>query len=188
VRLEPAIVMQLSDEGQACLSRSGRKALIKSFRELLAEHLESVVIPRRWRFIEQMPFNQQGKLPLVNLQSLFQIKQIRWPRIIDQHLADGQLTMHCYIPPQLIYFDGHMEGRPILPGIVQLHWAEYFGRQLLSVSGRFKCLEVVKFQMVIVPHNEVKISLNFNETTGKLSFCYESDRGVHSRGRICFAR
>ena len=185
-RIETAIVLQLSDEGQACLHQSGRNTVIKSFRDILAEHLESVVLPRRWRFIEQMPFNQQGKLPLENLQSLFEKEEARWPQIIDQHLVDGQLTMHCYIPPQLIYFDGHMEGRPILPGIVQLHWAESFGRQLLSVSGRFKCLEVVKFQNVILPHYEVKISLNFNESTGKLSFCYESDRGVHSRGRICF--
>jgi acyl-coenzyme A synthetase/AMP-(fatty) acid ligase/3-hydroxymyristoyl/3-hydroxydecanoyl-(acyl carrier protein) dehydratase len=188
IRIETAIVMQLSDEGQAYLHQSGRKTLIKNFKELLAEHLESVVLPRRWRFVEQMPFNQQGKLPLENLQSLFEKEETRLPQIIDQHLVDGQLTLHCYIPSQLIYFDGHMEGRPILPGIVQLHWAEYFGRQLLPVSGRFKCLEVVKFQKVILPHYEVKLSLKFNEATGKLSFCYESDRGVHSRGRICFAQ
>jgi acyl-coenzyme A synthetase/AMP-(fatty) acid ligase len=188
IRIETAIVMRLSDEGQAYLHQSGRKALIKNFRGILAEHLESVVLPRRWRFIEQMPFNQQGKLPLENLQSLFEKEETRWPQIIDQQLVDGQLTINCYIPPQLIYFDGHMEGRPILPGIVQLHWAESFGRQFLPVTGRFKCLEVVKFQKVILPHYEVKISLNFNETTGKLSFCYESDRGIHSRGRICFAQ
>jgi len=187
IRIETAIVAQLSDEGKAYLHQSGRKALIKTFREILAEHFESVVLPRRWRFVEQMPFNRQGKLPLENLQSLFEKEEIKWPQIIDRHLVDGQLTMHCYIPPQLIYFDGHMDGRPILPGIVQLHWAESYGRQLLPVTARFKCLEVVKFQKVILPHYEVKINLNFNEATGKLSFCFESERGIHSRGRICFA-
>jgi 3-hydroxymyristoyl/3-hydroxydecanoyl-(acyl carrier protein) dehydratase len=96
--------------------------------------------------------------------------------------------MHCRIPPGLDYFDGHIDGRPILPGIVQLHWAEAFGRRWLAVSGRFECLEVIKFQKVILPYYEVQISLDFDAASGKLNFCYESERGVHSRGRICFTR
>lgn len=188
IRIETAIVMQLSKEGRAYLQNSGRKPLIKLFKNILAEHLEPIVLPRRWRFVEAMPFNPQGKLPLKSLQALFEKVELMWPQIIDQQLVDGQLTLQCYIPTQLIYFDGHMLNRPILPGIVLIHWAEAFGRRWLRVTGRFERLEVVKFQKVILPCYKVRLSLNFNDTTQKLSFRYESEKGVHSSGRICFAK
>ena len=188
IRIETAIVMQLNEKGKAYLQESGRKSLIKIFKNILAEHLESVVLPRRWRFVEQMPYNQQGKLPLESLQALFKKEELKWPQIIDQQLVDGQLTMQCYIPPQLIYFDGHMANRPILPGIVLIHWAEAFGRQFLPVTGRFERLEVVKFQQVILPQYKVSLSLKYDDATRKLSFYYESKQGVHSSGRICFAQ
>jgi len=180
--------MQLNEKGKAYLHESGRKSLIKIFKNILADHLESVVLPRRWRFVEQMPYNQQGKLPLESLQALFKKEELKWPQIIDQQLVDGQLTMQCYIPPQLIYFDGHMANRPILPGIVLIHWAEAFGRQFLPVTGRFERLEVVKFQQVILPQYKVSLSLKYDDATRKLSFYYESKQGIHSSGRICFAQ
>jgi len=187
-RIETAIVMQLSDAGREQLQRSGRKAIIDAFKAILARDFEATVLPRRWRFVEQMPFNRQGKLPLENLQVLFEKDVIKWPQIIDQQLIDRQLTLHCRIPAELIYFDGHMDSQALLPGIVQIHWAEFYGRKLLPVSGRFASLEVVKFNRILLPLDRVTIRLSFNEASGKLSFRYESERGVHSSGRICFAR
>jgi acyl-coenzyme A synthetase/AMP-(fatty) acid ligase len=188
VRVETAVVLQLSESGRAQLRRVGRKALIREFRNLLDGQLEAVAMPRRWRFVEELPFNPQGKLPLQNLQALFAAEDGRWPQILEHQVVDGRLILRCLIPPELEYFDGHMQGRPILPGIVQVHWAEAFGRRWLPVAGRFECLEVVKFQRVILPHFELRISIDFDAESGKLNFCYESERGVHSRGRICFSR
>jgi acyl-coenzyme A synthetase/AMP-(fatty) acid ligase/3-hydroxymyristoyl/3-hydroxydecanoyl-(acyl carrier protein) dehydratase len=187
-RIETAIALQLNDAGKEQLQASGRKAIIAVFKDILAQDFEAVVLPRRWRFVEQMPFNQQGKLPLENLQVLFEKEVIKWPQIIDQQLVDGQLTLQCRIPAELIYFDGHMDSQALLPGIVQVHWAEFYGRQMLPVSGRFERLEAVKFNRIVLPLYQVTISLSFNEVNGKLSFRYESDRGVHSSGRICFTQ
>jgi 3-hydroxymyristoyl/3-hydroxydecanoyl-(acyl carrier protein) dehydratase len=187
-RIETAIVMQLNEEGGVYLQNSGRKSLIKLFKNILAEHMQPIVLPRRWRFVEAMPLNSQSKLPLESLRALFEREELKWPQIIDQQLEDGQLTLEFYIPTQLVYFDGHMLNRPILPGIVQIHWAEAFGRRWLGVTGRFERLEVIKFQKVILPRYNVSLSLNFNDSTQKLSFRYESEKGVHSSGRICFAK
>jgi 3-hydroxymyristoyl/3-hydroxydecanoyl-(acyl carrier protein) dehydratase len=185
-RIETAIVMQLSREGVKQLRASDRKTMIKIFRGILADHLESVVLPRRWRFVEAMPFNQQGKLPLQSLQVLFESDHLDLPRVISQEAVDGSVILQCYISPRLNYFDGHMPGRPILPGIVQVHWAEAYGRQLLVVTGRFERLEAIKFKQVILPRTEVRLRLDFNVETRKLDFIYDSDKGVHSSGRICF--
>lgn len=186
-RVETAIVMQLSPVGQSLLESRGRRALISEFRQILLQSFEAVVIPRRWRFVEQMPFNRQGKLPLDNLRALFSRTEIIWPQILEREIDDKQATLKCLIPPQLVYFDGHLPGRPILPGIVQIHWAQNYGREFFPIQGHFERLEVVKFQQVILPQYEVTLTLTYSEGNRKLSFRYESDRGVHSSGRICFA-
>jgi acyl-CoA synthetase (AMP-forming)/AMP-acid ligase II len=186
-RVETAVVMKLSVQGEKQLQQAGRKGLIQCFRILLGGQFEAVLMPRRWRFVEQMPVNRQGKLPLKSLLALFDREAGEWPQILERQLVDGKLIVRCRIPPQLIYFDGHMEGRPILPGIVQVHWAEAFARRWLPVAGRFECLEKVKFQKVILPHYDVWISLDYDPSSRKLNFCFESERGVHSSGRICFS-
>ena len=186
-RVETAAVVQLSDSGAAFRQQSGRKALVRALKTSLAGQFESVAIPRRWRFVERMPYNAQGKLPLGQLLPLFDDENVYWPQVHARQVVDGKLVLRCRIPPELEYFVGHMPGRPILPGIVQVHWAEAFGRRWLAVGGSFERLEAVKFQQVILPDYEVEITLGFDAASGKLDFCFESDRGVHSRGRICFS-
>ncbi len=187
-RVETAVVMQLSPIGQSQLQSRGRRALIGEFRQMLLQSFEAVVIPRRWRFVEEMPFNRQGKLPLDNLSALFAKADVILPQILEREIEQNQACLQCLISPQLIYFDGHMPGRPILPGITQVHWAEHYGREFFSLKGLFERLETVKFQQVIQPEQRVTITLSYNEESRKLSFRYESDRGVHSSGRICFSR
>ena len=185
-RVETVVVIQLSEVGERQLSHNGRKPLLKIFKELLREHFEAVVLPRRWRFVEQMPYNSQGKLPMDVLQAMFVKESVKWPKIAYEHLVNEKAEIQCYIQNELIYFDGHFDNNPVLPGIVQVHWAEAFGRRLFAFSGRFKSLEVVKFQKVIVPGLTVTVTLKYNDVSDKLLFQYESDKGVHSSGRICF--
>jgi len=187
VRVETAIVMQLSLAGQKLLHAKGRRALIKEFREMLLQSFEAVVIPRRWRFVDEMPFNGQGKLPLDILRALFVKTELIWPQLLEREIGANQANLQCLIPQQLLYFDGHMQDRPILPGIAQVHWAQHYGREFFQIKGHFLRLEVVKFKQVILPGQRVGIALGYNEDNGKLSFRYESDRGVHSSGRICFS-
>ncbi len=185
-RIETAVAVQLSEEGELQLSKNGRKLLVKIFKELLRDHFEAVVLPRRWRFVEQMPYNSQGKLPMDVLQAMFVKEPVKFPEIVDEQMIAGEAKIQCLIQKELIYFDGHFDDSPVVAGIVQVHWAEAFGRRLFAFSGRFKSLEVVKFQKVIVPGLTVTVTLKYNDVSNKLLFQYESDKGVHSSGRICF--
>ncbi len=185
-RIETAVVIQLSEEGELQLSQIGRKSLIKLLKELLREYFEAVVLPRRWRFVEQMPYNSQGKLPMDVLQAMFVKESVEWPKIAYEHVVNGKAEIQCVIQKELIYFDGHFDDNPVLPGIVQVHWAEAFGRRLFAFSGQFKSLKIVKFQRVIVPGYIVTISLKYDDANKKLLFQYESEKGVHSSGQICF--
>lgn len=185
-RVETAVVIKLTELGSQQLKVAGRKAVINSIKSGLIGHFESVILPRRWRFVECMPYNAQGKLPMVALCTLFEKEPVKWPKINNTQRDDKKLTIECSIPVELIYFDGHFNNNPILPGVVQVYWVEKFGRQLLSVNGRFKRLEGIKFLQIIAPNSQITISLEYNETKKSLAFKYQSDKGLHSTGRLCF--
>jgi len=185
-RVETAVVIQLTELGEHQLKTVGRKAVIKGIKSGLIGYFEPVVLPRRWRFIEHLPYNAQGKLPMETLRALFEKEPVKWPKINDKLVDDKKATIQCHIPADLIYFDGHFDDNPILPGVVQVYWAEKFGRQLLPVDGRFKRLEAIKFLQIIGPNSWLTISLEYNETNNSLAFKYQSEKGLHSTGRLYF--
>lgn len=185
-RVETAAVVELTECGADQLKTRGRKWMIKQLKKKLGEQFEPVVVPRRWRFVAQMPYNQQGKLTLDAMKDLFEENTHKWPTILSQETDGNQVIYQCQINHDLLYFDGHFAEHPILPGVVQVHWAEALGRQSLPIQGRFQRLEAIKFQRVIRPGGSVTLTLNFDAQKNKLSFQYESDSVIHSSGRICF--
>jgi len=185
-RVETATVIQLTGAGAEQLDTLGRKSVINTLKKSLSGNFESVVLPRRWRFVEQMPYNAQGKLPMNTLRVLFEKEPLKWPEIKTKLVKDSKATIECYLPVDLIYFAGHFEGNPILPGVTQVYWAEKLGLELFPVSGSFKRLEVIKFLKIIRPNSSVVINLDYNDTKNTVTFSYESEKGLYSSGRICF--
>lgn len=185
-RTEVALVVELTGEGRQRLLAQGKKALVRHLRESFRSHLEPVAWPRRWRFVEQMPCNQQGKIVMSSLKALFEPKGETWPQVLQQTRSGSRLELELQIPRSLIYFDGHFPGNPVLPGVTQLHWAVRYAQQHFSLDRTFYQLEAVKFQQVIFPDDQVRLVLEYSSAKNKLVFSYESDKGRHSSGRICF--
>ncbi len=98
--------------------------------------------------------------------------------------GDGEVTLSLEIPADLEYFDGHFPQTPILPGVVQVHWAMVLGHEYLDLPSRFAGMEVVKFQEIIRPQSRVELNLRFDAGKGKLYFSYMSSGGRHASGRI----
>ncbi len=185
-RVETAVVIQLTVTGEQHLQLVGKKEIVSAIKSSLLGSFELVVIPRRWRFVKQMPYNTQGKLPKGAILKLFDKEPVKWPTVEEKQTGESSVMLKCYLPVELIYFDGHFENNPILPGVVQTYWAEKFGRELLSINGRFRRLEAIKFVAIIRPKSRCTISLQYNSANKVLAFKYESNDGLHSSGRICF--
>ena len=109
-----------------------------------------------------------------------------YPDILATNRTDESVILTLFVPEALLYFDGHFDQASLLPGVVQIDWAEHFGRKLFDCTGGFSCLEVVKFKEVISPNQQVELTLQFKENKNKLLFSYQSDNGACSSGRIVF--
>jgi len=184
-------VVILAPEGAARVQTQGRVALIEELRGRLTDTVERVALPRRWRFVEDFPRNALGKITNEALQALFAAADAR-PRLpqiqAETRPADkpDQIELELFIPPDLIYFDGHFPGAPILPGVAQLDWAVAFARQRFGLNGPFQGMAQIKFQQVIRPAMTVRLLLTHLPAKSAAEFRFTSAAGAHSSGRIVF--
>ncbi len=185
-RVEVAAVLCLSARGIETLAQQGKKSLVAQLKFALKPYLESVAIPRRWRFVSAFPTNTQGKLTAPLLTAMFVEKQPKYPQVLSVKQQETSVKIQCYIPTNSLYFDGHFDAQSVLPGVVQVHWVMELGKQYLKVSGGFQSLEKIKFQKVIFPDFVVTLMLSFDAESKKLTFCYQSCSEVFSSGKISY--
>lgn len=111
----------------------------------------------------------------------------RQPEYISQEVTENQVALDLLIPEDLHYFNGHFPGAPVLPGVVQTHWAieqlaKYFGIDAQGVES----FSNLKFQLMIRPNYKIRLELKqINES--KYSFSYSSHIGQHSSGKVIFS-
>ncbi|MGN8121997.1 AMP-binding protein [Pseudomonas sp. 22082] len=177
-------LLVLSESGLFALREHGRRSLTETLRRHLGDHCEALALPRRWRLLRQLPLNSQGKLPQADVEALLLAPRPKAPEILEQAETEGEWNLQLSVPPDLAYFSGHFPKAPVLPGVVQVEWALNLGRQLLNLPGAFAGMEVLKFQQLVRPGDEVQLHLRFDPERGKLYFAYRNDTATCSSGRI----
>lgn len=70
-RAQLALVVQLSDTGRNVLQQQGKLALNRQIKQHLLQRFEPVLLPKRFRYPDALPYNAQGKLPRAQLEALF---------------------------------------------------------------------------------------------------------------------
>ena len=108
-----------------------------------------------------------------------------FPRVLSVHEEPSQYCLQMDISPQLDWFQGHFPGNPVLPGVVQLHWAvivsmAYFGFE--SVPAEIKRL---KFKNVVIPPRVVELTVS-RSGENEVKFTYTGLGLQHSEGKLIF--
>ncbi len=66
-----AAVIELSSTSLMPKNNTEKKQLVNTFKKSLSPTFEASLLPRKWRFVEQLPFNSEGKLVKAELSELF---------------------------------------------------------------------------------------------------------------------
>ena len=181
-----AAAVMLSQSGTEQLQRQGRNRLIKQLRMTLKPWFESVVLPRKWLFVNTMPLTAQGKIDQQLLKSLLDFDNRKLPQVLSLEITSDNVRLGLRVTEDLLYFPDHFAGYPVLPGVVQLAWVEHFGKLFFTIDKPFSHMEVIKFMQVIQPGAELTLTLVWKAATGKLYFNFSSQRGAHSSGRMIY--
>ncbi|AKU25170.1 AMP-binding protein [Massilia sp. NR 4-1] len=192
VRLAACVV--LNQEGRVLLAAQGKVALNQRLRAVLAPVAEAVALPRRWRYLDSLPLNAQGKTTRAALLALLDDEPAaaleqrpRQPQWRELERGEQRLLLELSVPADLLYFEGHFPGSPILPGVAQLDWAIGQARQAFDVPPVFREVAALKFQQVIAPGATVQLELLHDRAKASVQFRYLSAAGQHASGRLLFA-
>jgi len=186
-----AAVLVLSDAGRQFMELHGKLALNRQFKSALHDVAEAVAVPRRWRYVDALPLNAQGKTTEAMLLALFEQDDVVMAPVYTlnvnstlNHLQHAELDVRW--PRQLQYFIGHFDAAPVLPGVAQVHWAIHIGRELFGITLPFRAMHGLKFQHVVLPEEVTRLVLNYDAGKASLNFAFTSTARQHSSGRILF--
>ena len=187
-RQQVAAFVVASNAGKELLASGGKLALNNALRAWLTGRVEPVAMPRRWRYLDQLPVNAQGKTTHAQLLALLgeTDQRPRMPQMTVLEEGPVRVLLELTVPATLFYFDGHFAQAPVLPGVVQVDWAIHYGRRYFALAPAFNGMNALKFQQVIRPEQPVRLELSHDGANGSLSFRYFSDAGQHASGRVLF--
>lgn len=164
-------VVVLSESGSDALRGDGRVLLAKTLRRHLAAYFDLVVLPRHWRFRLMLPFDARGKLPAAAVAAAFEARADGVEVLAETRSADA-LHYELRVPPTLVHFAGHFPGLPILPGVVQVHWAMHLATEHVPAVRTLASIDRLKFMAPVPPGAVLNLTLAHDAARRRVQFAY----------------
>ena len=150
-----------------CLLVGEERPAVEMRRLLLGVFPEGTV-PRRFRFVPELPRNAQGKVLAADVVRMLE-----------------RVEMPLRFPIGESWFRGHFPGMPILPGVVQLGRAVEESRRRFGVTGALRRVKKMKFVNVIGPDEDVVLTLE-RKDDGSIAYEYRKGDEPCSSGVLEF--
>lgn len=109
-----------------------------------------------------------------------------FPRVLSIGAEPPHTRIELDVPEDLCWFSGHFPGQPVLPGIVQLHWATLVCRLLYGFEGVPREVKRLKFKKLVIPPTALELVVSQQGEQAAV-FRFSSLGDVNSEGKILFA-
>jgi len=113
-------------------------------------------------------------------------KTDEWPEFLALERNDLAVEIRLSVPKSLSWFAGHFPGNPVLPGVVQTHWACELSKLLFSMVTPFDKITKLRFKTVVFPDTELVLILRQKTELKNISFIYKCGDTVISSGNVQF--
>jgi len=100
--------------------------------------------------------------------------------------TEQNAVVDLFIQQELSWFVGHFPEQPVLPGVVQTHWACEFAQHIFALKG-LKKVSNLKFKTMVLPDTELTLKISFNQAKNVVAFSYQNDNETFSTGSLLFS-
>lgn len=164
-------IVVLEEDAKHRLEEMGSFRFSREMRHHLATDLEPMERPKYWRFLPAIPENAQGKRTVETLRALFAKEPMELPKIIARDVKESEARFEMMLEPELLWFDGHFPGRPVLPGVAQLHIASLLAEEIWGIIPDGQEMARIKFRRMLLPGDRITLLLN-RKSAESLAFSY----------------
>ncbi|MDR2952673.1 MAG: AMP-binding protein [Treponema sp.] len=195
-----AAAIIFNEKGKERFASLEKRDINAYWREYLLNYFENVVIPKKWRYLDALPMDAQGKKNRAKIGLLFKegktegeaqgnaqggsagFNELSDEKVISK--TENAVCVEFSVPDNSSYFDGHFPDYPILPAVAQAdivlrYAARHLGTDIaLSEIRRMKFINLIR---PLTPH-----LLRLEKKRDTLSFTITSLSGevVYSTGTL----
>jgi 3-hydroxymyristoyl/3-hydroxydecanoyl-(acyl carrier protein) dehydratase len=108
------------------------------------------------------------------------------PEIAPLSQTQDQREYRVGVSSNLVFFKGHFPKQPVLPGVVQIKWVIELAKDFGFEKYKNLKMEKLKFMQLILPDDELILTLNRLSGNNGVSFAYKSGSNLCSSGRIVY--
>ncbi len=163
---------------------AGKKALALELRRRLLPIFPAGTVPRRYRFVSELPRNAQGKVLTARISEILE-GGLPEPFVLDVAESEATWRADVVFDRDARYFEGHFPGFPLLPGVVQLGTAHHFAEQFLRREIALRSVKKMKFTRAVSPGERIRLTLE-KSGDGEVAYRYTKGEDTCSSGVLCF--
>lgn len=175
-----AAAIVLNEAGRTKFAGSPKLAINNYFHDYLLKFIENTVSPKKWRYLEELPQNTEGKIRMRDIQALFGLAESPNFKILKFRREPGALTAKLLFPATSDYYDGHFPEFKLLPAVVQVDMVLRLARNFLEVPKELSRMNRTRFANPILPDVPVMVKITYDADAGKVTFAYTSEDGETS--------
>lgn len=149
----------------------------KKLKEYLLKYSE--IIPKKWRFIAEIPKTKSGKTDKIEIEQIFSMN-LSYPFIFSRKQKGNVAELGLIFRRNSNFFKGHFPIMPVLPGVVQLFYANYFAKKIFKTEIPVLEAKRIKFSRIIKADEQILLKLEKKELS--IEYTYLSDDNICSSG------
>jgi 3-hydroxymyristoyl/3-hydroxydecanoyl-(acyl carrier protein) dehydratase len=174
-----AAAIVFNNKGKEKFSCLKKQKINNYWKEYLLQYFENTVIPKKWRYLEALPVNTQGKKNKEEIKSLFINDEMAVIEKTD-NLVTVEFTIHGTSP----YFDGHFPEFQILPAVAQIDLIMKCASKYFGTGAALSQIKRIKFTGLIRPGAQLILKLEKNDKS--IAFKMSSPEGstIYSSGTL----
>ena len=172
-----AAAIVLNAEGRRKFMDCPKLEMNNYFKQHLSQFIENTVSPKKWRYLEELPQDTQGKIKMRDIQVLFNLPESKNFKIVKMHREPGALSLKLVFPLDSDFYDGHFPAFKLLPAIAQVDMVALLAHALLGTPRAVQKIQRTKFCYPILPGAVTNLEMSYKAESNKVLFTYTNENG-----------